>query len=107
MVGTEPRTWVSELARCSVVSYYGEVLFSKYVRTEMPIMDYCSLWSAITGQHMCKAISFQVAQKEILELLKGKALGGTCCTMTSRSFLKYVYPRGQTPDTTYVSNLLS
>lgn len=65
MVGTGPRGRVSELARCSVVSYHGEVLYDKYVRPEMPIVDYRTRWSGITRQHMRKAIPFQVAQKEV------------------------------------------
>lgn len=65
MVGTGPCGRVSELARCSVVSYNGDVLYDKYVRPEMPIVDYRTRWSGITRQHMRKAIPFQVAQKEV------------------------------------------
>lgn len=65
MVGTGPRGRVSELARCSVVSYHGDVLYDKYIRPEMPIVDYRTRWSGITRQHMRKAIPFQVAQKEV------------------------------------------
>ncbi|XP_057581173.1 apoptosis-enhancing nuclease [Hippopotamus amphibius kiboko] len=106
MVGTGPRGRVSELARCSVVSYYGEVLYDKYIRPEMPIVDYRTRWSGITRQHMRKAIPFQVAQKEILKLLKGKLLVGHALHNDFQA-LKYVHPRGQTRDTTYVPNLLS
>uniref|UniRef100_A0A8C5LI68 Exonuclease domain-containing protein n=1 Tax=Jaculus jaculus TaxID=51337 RepID=A0A8C5LI68_JACJA len=76
MVGTGPRGRVSELARCSVVSYHGDVLYDKYIRPELPIVDYRTRWSGITRQHMRKAIPFQVAQKEILKLLKGKVVVG-------------------------------
>lgn len=65
MVGTGPCGRVSELARCSVVSYHGDVLYDKYVRPEMPVVDYRTRWSGITRQHMRKAIPFQVAQKEV------------------------------------------
>ncbi|XP_038517234.1 apoptosis-enhancing nuclease isoform X3 [Canis lupus familiaris] len=65
MVGTGPRGRVSELARCSVVSYHGDVLYDKYIRPEMPIVDYRTRWSGVTRQHMRKAIPFQVAQKEV------------------------------------------
>lgn len=106
MVGTGPRGRVSELARCSVVSYYGDVLYDKYIRPEMPIVDYRTRWSGITRQHMRKAIPFQVAQKEILKLLKGKVVVGHALHNDFQA-LKYVHPRGQTRDTTYVPNLLS
>lgn len=75
MVGTGPRGRVSELARCSVVSYHGDVLYDKYVRPEMPIVDYRTRWSGITRQHMRKAIPFQVAQKEVSAEV-GASMGG-------------------------------
>nr|XP_012644323.1 apoptosis-enhancing nuclease [Microcebus murinus]XP_012644324.1 apoptosis-enhancing nuclease [Microcebus murinus] len=106
MVGTGPRGWVSELARCSVVSYHGDVLYDKYIRPEMPIVDYRTRWSGITRQHMRKAIPFQVAQKEILKLLKGKVVVGHALHNDFQA-LKYVHPRSQTRDTTYVPNLLN
>ncbi|XP_054433534.1 apoptosis-enhancing nuclease [Pteronotus mesoamericanus] len=106
MVGTGPRGRVSELARCSVVSYHGDVLYDKYIRPEMPIVDYRTRWSGITRQHMSKAIPFQVAQKEILKLLKGKVVVGHALHNDFKA-LKYVHPRSQTRDTTYVPNLLS
>lgn len=65
MVGTGPRGRVSELARCSVVSYHGDVLYDKYIRPEMPIVDYRTRWSGITRQHMRTAIPFQAAQREV------------------------------------------
>ncbi|XP_066095220.1 apoptosis-enhancing nuclease [Saccopteryx bilineata] len=106
MVGTGPRGRVSELARCSVVSYHGDVLYDKYVRPEMPIVDYRTRWSGITQQHMRKAIPFQVAQKEILKLLKGKVVVGHALHNDFKA-LKYIHPRSQTRDTTCVPNLLS
>uniref|UniRef100_A0A8C0ABS5 Apoptosis enhancing nuclease n=1 Tax=Bos mutus grunniens TaxID=30521 RepID=A0A8C0ABS5_BOSMU len=106
MVGTGPRGRVSELARCSVVSYHGEVLYDKYIRPEMPIVDYRTRWSGITRQHMRKAIPFQVAQKEILKLLKGKVVVGHALHNDFQA-LKYIHPRGQTRDTTSVPSLLS
>ncbi|XP_021022928.1 apoptosis-enhancing nuclease isoform X2 [Mus caroli] len=106
MVGTGPQGRVSELARCSVVSYSGDVLYDKYIRPEMPIVDYRTRWSGITRQHMHKAIPFQVAQKEILKLLKGKVVVGHALHNDFQA-LKYVHPRSQTRDTTYVPNLLS
>ncbi|XP_036909551.1 apoptosis-enhancing nuclease [Sturnira hondurensis] len=106
MVGTGPRGRVSELARCSVVSYHGDVLYDKYIRPEMPIVDYRTRWSGITRQHMRTAIPFQVAQREILKLLKGKVVVGHALH-NDFGALKYVHPRSQTRDTTCVPSLLS
>ncbi|XP_012588108.1 PREDICTED: apoptosis-enhancing nuclease [Condylura cristata] len=105
MVGTGPRGRVSELARCSVVSYHGDVLYDKYVRPEMPIVDYRTRWSGIARQHMRQAIPFQVAQKEILKLLKGKVVVGHALHNDFQA-LKYVHPRSHTRDTTHVPALL-
>ncbi|XP_075413967.1 apoptosis-enhancing nuclease isoform X2 [Tenrec ecaudatus] len=106
MVGTGPQGRVSELARCSVVSYHGDVLYDKYIRPEMTVVDYRTRWSGITRQHMHKAIPFQVAQKEILKLLKGKVVVGHALHNDFRA-LKYIHPRSHTRDTTYVPSLLS
>lgn len=65
MVGTGPQGKLSELARCSVVNYEGDVIYDKYVRPELPIVDYRTRWSGITKQHMKNAIPFKAAQAEV------------------------------------------
>lgn len=67
MVGTGPQGKLSELARCSVVNYEGDVIYDKYVRPELPIVDYRTRWSGITKQHMKNAIPFKAAQAEVRE----------------------------------------
>lgn len=67
MVGTGPQGRLSELARCSVVGYEGDVIYDKYVRPELPIVDYRTRWSGITEQHMKNAIPFTAAQAEVRE----------------------------------------
>lgn len=65
MVGTGPQGRLSELARCSVVNYEGDVIYDKYVQPELPIVDYRTRWSGITKQHMKNAIPFKAAQAEV------------------------------------------
>ncbi|XP_068954657.1 apoptosis-enhancing nuclease isoform X1 [Petaurus breviceps papuanus] len=106
MVGTGPGGRVSELARCSVVSYHGDVLYDKYIRPETPIVDYRTRWSGVTRQHMQNAIPFRVAQKEILKLLKGKVVVGHALHNDFQA-LKYFHPRRQTRDTLSVPSLIN
>lgn len=65
MVGTGPQGKLSELARCSVVNYEGDVIYDKYIRPELPIVDYRTRWSGITKHHMKNAIPFKAAQAEV------------------------------------------
>uniref|UniRef100_A0A8C6X7E3 Exonuclease domain-containing protein n=1 Tax=Naja naja TaxID=35670 RepID=A0A8C6X7E3_NAJNA len=76
MVGTGPCGKTSELARCTVVSYDGDVIYDKYILPECPIVDYRTRWSGITWKHMRKAIPFRIAQGEIIQILKDKIVVG-------------------------------
>ncbi|XP_055969829.1 interferon-stimulated gene 20 kDa protein isoform X2 [Sorex fumeus] len=72
MVGTGPRGRVSELARCSVVNYQGEVLYDKYVQPKMPVTDFRSRWSGVTRQQLEGATPFAVARLEALKADMGR-----------------------------------
>uniref|UniRef100_A0A8C9MS62 Apoptosis enhancing nuclease n=1 Tax=Serinus canaria TaxID=9135 RepID=A0A8C9MS62_SERCA len=98
MVGTGPQGKLSELARCSVVNYEGDVIYDKYVRPELPIMDYRTRWSGITKQHMKNAIPFKAAQAEILKILKDKIVVGHAIHNDFQA-LKYFHPKDRTRDT--------
>ncbi|XP_075714303.1 apoptosis-enhancing nuclease [Rhinoderma darwinii] len=104
MVGTGPRGKISELARCSVVDYEGDVLYDKYVKTELPVTDYRTRWSGITKQSLRNAISFKTARKEIMKLLKGKRVVGHAL-YHDFSVLKYFHPLQQTRDTSKITLL--
>lgn len=65
MVGTGPGGRNSDLARCSVVSYYGDVMYDKYVRPLSPITNYRTRWSGIRQHHMRDAVPFKLAQREV------------------------------------------
>nr|XP_033775451.1 apoptosis-enhancing nuclease [Geotrypetes seraphini] len=98
MVGTGPGAKISELARCSVVSYNGDVIYDKYIKPTMPVVDYRTRWSGITERHMRGAVPFQVAQKEILKILKGKVVVGHALHHDFHA-LKYSHPKAKTRDT--------
>ncbi|NXK91228.1 AEN nuclease, partial [Formicarius rufipectus] len=104
MVGTGPQGKLSELARCSVVNYEGDVIYDKYVQPELPIVDYRTRWSGITRQHMKSAIPFKVAQAEILKILKDKIVVGHAIHNDFQA-LKYFHPKDRTRDTSQITML--
>ncbi|XP_019136263.1 apoptosis-enhancing nuclease isoform X2 [Corvus cornix cornix] len=104
MVGTGPQGRLSELARCSVVNYEGDVIYDKYVQPELPIVDYRTRWSGITKQHMKNAIPFKTAQAEILKILKDKIVVGHAIHNDFQA-LKYFHPKDRTRDTSQIPAL--
>ncbi|KAM4746961.1 apoptosis-enhancing nuclease [Rhinophrynus dorsalis] len=104
MVGTGPGGRISELARCSVVNYRGDVVYDKYIKPELPITDFRTPWSGVTKRHMKNAISFKVAQKEILKILEDKRVVGHALHNDFKA-LKYFHPRVQTRDTSKIPML--
>ncbi|XP_075996802.1 apoptosis-enhancing nuclease [Genypterus blacodes] len=76
MVGTGPGGRRSELARCSVLDYHGNVLFDKYVLPSQPVTDYRTRWSGIQRHHLRNATPFAQAREEVFTLLEGKVVVG-------------------------------
>ncbi|XP_060611838.2 apoptosis-enhancing nuclease [Anolis sagrei] len=105
MVGTGPNGKTSELARCTVVSYDGDVIYDKYIRPELPVVDYRTPWSGITQRHMENATPFKVAQGEILQILRDKIVVGHALHNDFRA-LKYFHPRAWIRDTSRCPLLL-
>ncbi|XP_038624789.1 LOW QUALITY PROTEIN: interferon-stimulated 20 kDa exonuclease-like 2 [Tachyglossus aculeatus] len=101
MVGTGPRGHCSSLARCSIVSYHGDVLYDRYVRPPCPIVNYRTRWSGIRKRHMAIAVPFQAARKEILKLLAGKVVIGHAVHNDFKA-LHYSHPRSLTRDTSRI-----
>ncbi|XP_027567778.2 apoptosis-enhancing nuclease [Pipra filicauda] len=101
MVGTGPQGRLSELARCSVVNYEGDVIYDKYIQPELPIVDFRTRWSGITKHHMKRAIPFKAAQAEILKILKDKIVVGHAIHNDFQA-LKYFHPKDRTRDTSQI-----
>ncbi|XP_042295894.1 interferon-stimulated 20 kDa exonuclease-like 2 [Sceloporus undulatus] len=101
MVGTGPGGRNSDLARCSVVSYQGDVVYDKYIRPLSPITNYRTRWSGIRRHHMANAVPFKAAQKEILKLLSGKIVIGHAIHNDFKA-LKYFHPKSLTRDTSRI-----
>ncbi|KAM3824789.1 interferon-stimulated 20 kDa exonuclease-like 2 [Vipera latastei] len=101
MVGTGPGGRNSDLARCSVVGYYGDVMYDKYIRPLSPITNYRTRWSGIRQHHMRDAVPFKLAQREILKLLSGKIVIGHAIHNDFKA-LKYFHPKSLTRDTSKI-----
>ena len=82
MVGIGHNGNKSILARVSIVNYFGEVIFDKFVKPIKDakckkISDYRTEITGITKEDLVKyGITFEQAQREIIALLKGKKIIG-------------------------------
>nr|XP_019935124.1 PREDICTED: apoptosis-enhancing nuclease-like [Paralichthys olivaceus] len=76
MVGTGPGGRCSELARCSILDYHGNVLYDKYIQPCQPVTDYRTPWSGIQRRHLNNATPFVQAREEIMSILEGKVVVG-------------------------------
>ncbi|MCJ8728647.1 hypothetical protein PDJAM_G00006880 [Pangasius djambal] len=76
MVGTGPKGHCSELARCSIVSYDGDVIYDKFIKPVNPVTDLRTRWSGIRWRDLHNATPFKQAQGEILKILTGKVVVG-------------------------------
>ncbi|NXF56035.1 I20L2 protein, partial [Oceanites oceanicus] len=101
MVGTGPGGRTSDLARCSIVGYQGDVMYDQYIRPAAPIVDYRTRWSGIRRQHMVNAVPFGKAQREILRILSGKIVVGHAIYNDFKA-LKYFHPKALTRDTSKI-----
>ncbi|KAM4733642.1 apoptosis-enhancing nuclease [Anableps anableps] len=76
MVGTGPGGRCSELARCSIIDYHGNILYDKYVQPCQPVTNFRTPWSGIRRHHLHNAVPFAEAREEILAILEGKVVVG-------------------------------
>lgn len=70
MVGTGPGGRCSELARCSILDYQGNVLYDKYVLPCLPVTNYRTPWSGIRSHHLRKATPFVQARDQVKKIPK-------------------------------------
>lgn len=104
MVGTGPKGSISQLARCSIVSYDGDVVYDKYIKPAEPVTDYRSRWSGIRPKDLANATPYAEARKEILKLLMGKVVIGHAVHNDFR-VLSYGHPLSLTRDTSKIPPL--
>ena len=76
MVGCGSKGRISALGRCSIVNYYGEIIYDSYVKPILPVTDYRTKWSGIKRKHLSNAVPFSEAKKLIKHHLSGKYIVG-------------------------------
>ncbi|XP_029360622.1 interferon-stimulated 20 kDa exonuclease-like 2 [Echeneis naucrates] len=101
MVGAGPKGSISQLGRCSIVSYEGDVVYDKFIKPAMPVTDYRTRWSGIRRSDMANATPFSEARKEILKLLMGKVVIGHA-VHNDFKVLSYSHPAALTRDTSRI-----
>lgn len=86
MVGTGPGGRCSEVARCSIVNYYGSVIYDKYILPGQRVTDYRTRWSGIKKHHLAKAVPFEEAQNEV------RILNYVACSLSDSNDSKPNFP---------------
>ncbi|XP_077455440.1 interferon-stimulated 20 kDa exonuclease-like 2 isoform X2 [Stigmatopora argus] len=101
MVGTGPRGSVCSLARCSIVSYEGDVVYDKFIKPTAPVSNYRTRWSGVRPHNLRNATPFLQARREILKILAGKVVIGHAIHSDFR-VLQYSHPADLTRDTSRI-----
>ncbi|XP_037348853.1 RNA exonuclease 4 isoform X2 [Talpa occidentalis] len=76
MVGVGPKGEESVAARVSLVNQFGKCVYDKFVRPTQPVTDYRTAVSGIRPEHLGQGEEFDVVQKEVAGLLRGRILVG-------------------------------
>lgn len=106
MVGVGPKGHISQLARCSIVSYDGDVVYDKFVKPSQPVTDYRTRWSGIRRCDLIGAMPYAQARKEILKLLNGRIVIGHAIH-NDLKVLAYSHPKALIRDTSRIPLLNS
>ncbi|XP_053990756.1 RNA exonuclease 4 isoform X2 [Hylaeus anthracinus] len=66
----------SMIARVSIVNRHGFCVYDKYVKPREPVQDYRTEVSGIRPQNLQTGEQFDIVQKEVAEILRGRILVG-------------------------------
>lgn len=75
-VGVGPEGAHDQLARVSLVDYFGAVLLDEFVQGPRPIVDYRTEVSGITPELVLEGVDFNAARLAVVKLIDGKILVG-------------------------------
>lgn len=76
MVGVGPTGEDSIVARVSIVNQFGKCVYDKYVKPTQQVTDYRTAVSGIRPENLKQGEEFEVVQKDVAEMLKGRILVG-------------------------------
>ncbi|GMM29074.1 putative 3'-5' exonuclease [Martiniozyma asiatica (nom. inval.)] len=97
-VGVGPDGRESELARVSIVNFFGNVIYDSFVKPRSTVTDWRTWVSGVSKSDMKNAVTFFEAQKVVADLIKGKVLIGHD-VQNDLSCLLLDHPRSMTRDT--------
>ncbi|XBW34526.1 hypothetical protein QEN19_000074 [Hanseniaspora menglaensis] len=75
-VGCGPKGCNSELARVSIVNFFGYVVYDCFVKPRYKVTDYRTRVSGIRPSDLRNGISFEKARSEVAEIINNKVLIG-------------------------------
>ncbi|XP_023098758.1 RNA exonuclease 4 isoform X2 [Felis catus] len=76
MVGVGPKGEESVAARVSVVNQHGKCVYDKCIKPTQPVTDYRTAVSGMRPENLKQGENFEVVQKEVADMLKGRILVG-------------------------------
>lgn len=85
-MSTPRQKLLSLVGRCSIVDYNGRSLFDKYIdprrtfKSNYIITNYRTRYSGITEKHMKRAVPFNKARQQVLDIIKNTVLIGHTIT---------------------------
>uniref|UniRef100_A0A0N5C3N2 RNA exonuclease 4 n=1 Tax=Strongyloides papillosus TaxID=174720 RepID=A0A0N5C3N2_STREA len=93
------------LARVSIVNYLGQTIYDKYIKPEVPIVDYRTKFSGIKPSSLTMGISFTVVQQEVQAFIKDRIVIGHSLT-SDFGVLKLKHPKHLIRDTSKYKGFL-
>jgi len=100
MVGIGPGGVQNALGRCSIVNYYGEVLYDHFVKVTDEITDYRTHVSGIRYRDLVgpKSVDFASCQQAVAKIFKSRIVVGHALSNDFQALL-LSHPRKQVRDT--------
>ncbi|CEF65403.1 RNA exonuclease 4 [Strongyloides ratti] len=93
------------LARVSIVNYLGKTIYDKYIKPEVPIVDYRTKFSGIKPSSLTMGIDFSTVQKEVQAFIMNRIVIGHSLT-SDFGVLKLKHPKHLIRDTSKFKGFL-